>query len=807
MKKTLISLCIIGAITVLTIQSAQAQTTYDLRRFNRVTPIKSQSGGTCWTHGTMAALESNLLTTGAWDHAGYTVIPNLAEYHLDWWNGFNQHNNDDINPTTGDGLTVHQGGDYRVVTAYISRGEGVVYSPAANDLTEKDTPWYNTAPDRNDPTYDQFYVRDVDWFIAEPDLSKIDRIKNAIKTHGAIATCYYHGSYMSGNIQYQPPDTTDLPNHSVALIGWDDNKITDAPLPGAWLMKNSWGISSGDAGTYWISYYDKWCCQEPEMGAVSFRNVEPMKYDIVHYHDYHGWRDTLIDNTEPINANEAVNANEAFNAFTAYQEQVITAVSFFTAEDNVNYTVTIYDNFSSGQLLDALTTQSGAIEYTGFHTIDLTNPIKLSQNSDFYVYLNLSHGGLAFDRTSQIPVLLGNGGDPLTVVLSSANPGESYYHDGANWQDLFSFDFEDPTWGIWDQTANFCIKALADTDPLDIELIDTPPAIVSDGSTPGVTIKVTPRLENPIAGTITLHYQFNNNGYQSTIMTSLGDGLYNATFPMVDWKDHVEYYFTAQGDLGALIYLPNNAPTDTYQFIAGKNRIVYANNFESGNGWTTETLGASSGFWQRGIPVNADGWDYDPVADADGSGQCFLTQNASGNTDIDGGTVGLISPLIDMSFGEITIAYDYYFCLNRASDGTDLLVVEIDNNDDNWYQIAIHATDGGQMWRHHAIDMDTITNSGVTLSSNMRLRFKANDADTQSLVEAGIDALSVTSTRITRPGDMDGDNDVDMIDYALFSSHWLTSNCSLCQGADCAGEDGNVNLNDLDIFTKNWLDK
>ena len=795
MKNLLISLCACGMINFILSPSAPAQTTYDLRKHNRVTPIKSQSGGTCWTHGTMAALESNLLTTGIWNDADYSVIPNLAEYHLDWWNGFNVYNNDDLTPTTGDGLTVHQGGDYRVVSAYISRGEGVIYSPAANDLTEKDTPWYYSTPDRNDPTYDHFYVRDIDWFIAEPNLCKIDRIKNAIKNEGAVATCYYHGSYMSGNIQYQPPETTALPNHSVALIGWDDNKVTTAPLPGAWLMKNSWGIASGEAGTYWISYYDKWCGQEPEMGAVSFRNVEPMKYDVVHYHDYHGWRDTKTDVTQ------------AFNAFTADQDQVITAVSFFTARDNVNYTVTIYDNFSTGQLLDVLTTQSSSIEYSGFHTIDLTTPVKLAQNNDFYVCLYLSHGGHPFDRTSQIPVLLGSSGDDLTVVTSSANPAQSYYHDGAAWRDLYDYDFTDPTWGAWDQTANFCIKALADTDPLDIELIDGPAAIVAAGSTPEVTIKVTPRIENPIAGSITLHYQLNNGGLQNTTMTSLGDGLYHAALPTVDWNDQAEYYFTAQGDLGALVALPDNAPTETYQFVTGAGRVVFADNFETDKGWTTEILGATSGNWQRGIPVNADNWDYDPVADADGSGQCFLTQNASGNTDIDAGAVGLISPLIDMSFGEITIAYDYYFCLNRAIDGTDHLLVEIDNNDDNWFVIADHATDGGQMWRHQVIDMDTLTNSGVTLSSNMRLRFTANDADDQSLVEAGVDALSVTSTRITRPGDMDADNDVDMIDFALFSSHWLSSNCSLCRGADCAQDDGNINLADLEIFTKNWLDK
>jgi C1A family cysteine protease len=433
--KRLFTFLAISSSTLLAMDLDQFPSTYDLRNVNGkkfVSSVKSQNGGTCWTFATAAAVEGNLLMNGVWASSGETGEANLAEYHLDWWNGFNQYYNSDTAPQTG-GLTVHQGGDYRVASAYLARGVGMV--------REVDAQSYNSAPKEKLPSYKTYYVRDIEWFTAGENLENIGRIKRAIMENGVIGTAL-KVSYLSNNIAYQPKSSTSAPDHAVAIVGWDDNKKTKAPLPGAWIFKNSWGTGTGQGGYQWISYYDKVAGRHPEMGAVSFKNTEVMQYNQIYYHDYHGWRDTKK------------NITEAFNAFTAKGatsgKESLKSVSFYTAADNVSYTIKIFSKYDGNDLSELMSVKEGVIENSGFHTVDLSWPVRTHAGDKFYVYLKLSDGGHPFDKTSNVPVLLGSSG--RVTVKSKASPGESFYRNSSGkWIDFTTEE----------ATGNFCMKALS----------------------------------------------------------------------------------------------------------------------------------------------------------------------------------------------------------------------------------------------------------------------------------------------------------------------------------------------------------
>lgn len=262
------------------------------------------------------------------------------------------------------------------------------------------------------------------------------------------------------------------------------------------------------------------------------------------------------------------------------------------------------------------------------------------------------------------------------------------------------------------------------------------PSILAPGEAPTLSVEV---LGTPIAG-VDCFYRTDGGSFGTFAMTHLGSGIYEVSLPAVECGDSPEYYFELEDSSCGTVLLPADAPSSVLSFLVGTATFVLADDFESDLGWSTNvSSGTSSGAWERGVPVNDPNWEYDPISDSDGSGSCYLTQNQLGNTDVDNGSVRLVSPTFDLSGGGL-ISYDYFLNLT----GDDSLVVSASSTGSGpWTTVVTHSQDNGLAWTNHQITSAELAAAGLSLSSTMAVRFVATDGDPQSIVEAGIDAFQV----------------------------------------------------------------
>ncbi len=286
------------------------------------------------------------------------------------------------------------------------------------------------------------------------------------------------------------------------------------------------------------------------------------------------------------------------------------------------------------------------------------------------------------------------------------------------------------------------------TGVLTLALLDDLTVIPPDVTT-DIHVSITASSESLVPGSATMHYRFNGGVFATPPLIATGmPGEYSATLPAPSCGDTPEIYFSAEGSLSGQQTLPEDAPSSVFSSLVGNLSVNFADDFENDQGWTAENLGATTGDWQRGVPVNDPGWAYDPAADGDGSGSCYLTQNQVGNTDVDNGSVRLNSPTFDAT-GDLVLIQYFYFLRLTNTDGTDRLLVEYSSNGaaGPWTTLVAHQTDGGLQWRSHLITHEDILNAGASLSATARIRFTANDTGTQSIVEAGVDGFTVETAQ------------------------------------------------------------
>ena len=204
----------------------------DLRARGKVSPVRQQENySTCWVQSAVASLESCLLPERPYRLLGEQP----GQPH-------------------GSLLTFEGHGDNRLAAAYFARWDG----PVLEHLDPY--PRKGRSPEGLRAA---FHLQEMLFLPVRAGPLDNDAVKWAVSTLGGVsAAMAFLSEHMDrGTNSYYSSRPGLFLNHYVTCVGWDDDYPADRfatrpPGDGAYLIKNSWGADWGDAGYFWISYYD-----------------------------------------------------------------------------------------------------------------------------------------------------------------------------------------------------------------------------------------------------------------------------------------------------------------------------------------------------------------------------------------------------------------------------------------------------------------------------------------------------------------------------------------------------------------------
>ena len=339
-----------------------------------------------------------------------------------------------------------------------------------------------------------------------------------------------------------------------------------------------------------------------------------------------------------------------------------------------------------------------------------------------------------------------------------------------------------------------------------ITMISSVPVEMDPNVSLEVSVTVDPR-EDELADTVNLHYRSNDgSGWQVLEMAASGLMQYSGVVPGMGCDDDPEFYVTCQGVTSGIVEHPSGGASNAYNWLVGNLILAFEDDGESNGDWSVAT-NALDGGWDRGVPINCDRGD--PTSDYDGSGSCWLTDNSSAdgcNSDVDEGSTTLTSGVIDLNgIDQPILSYARWFHNTYgAAPNTDTFLVEWSSNGSNWYELESVGPTGNEVsggWVHVAFAVSDFAGDVDAI----QLRFTASDigSDTQSVVEAGVDAIAVTSVQCDDssdcPADATGDGFVDVSDLLVAIADWGASDSP----ADADG-DGTVGIGDLLAMIDAW---
>lgn len=448
---------------------------FDLRIKGLVSPIKDQgSYGTCWAFSAMSCIETNLIAR--------EPDIDLSEMHLAYYTYCSTFGY----PTSVDDLLDEGSYDTRQDAGMLLSGIGPVY--------EKDCPYDDESiresmlPMEEVRKEAAFRVTSVKSYLLWADnddplrAKQIDVIKQAILEGHAIDARYtdaeqcHNETYDTYFYDYQLVDDDSDGGHAVTIIGWDDNIPasyfnSDPGGDGAWLIKNSWGTNWGNAGCFWLSYYDT------SIHDLISLEAEPMEPDTrVYQHDSYGDSGSYAINME---GDETA---YAANVFTAESDGAMESVMLCNTSNDDKWEISVYtgltdpDDPTSGTIAAEKTVVFPQI---GYQTVDLDVPVLLHKDEAFSIVAKITGDPQGYhipcEYASHSEWLNEDGSTDssdgiftIDMLKRDFHEGESFYSsNGTEWFDIYldgeefsEYEFDGTYSSFTSLTGNICIKAV-----------------------------------------------------------------------------------------------------------------------------------------------------------------------------------------------------------------------------------------------------------------------------------------------------------------------------------------------------------
>jgi hypothetical protein len=480
--------------------------------------------------------------------------------------------------------------------------------------------------------------------------------------------------------------------------------------------------------------------------------------------DYPG----LDENAFPVNVNinSYCNANydyESINFFRAGGGCPNTAFSTIIHHEYGHHLVAMAGSGQGeygegmGDVMGVLITDDPGLAY-GFFS-DCDSPLRNAVNDIQYPCSGEIHycgqllSGCVWETRNELVI---TNPSNYTDIISNLAVNAMLLHTGSGIDPSITIDYltlDDDNGNIYDGTPHYDEIATGfgehnmDAPPLSLLGFEFPngiPEIISPAGGTTVRVVVYNITKDPEPNTGILHFD-DGSGWQEYPMTEVEPNVYDAIFPGGDCQNQASFYFSAETAEGDTQFWPTGAPDEVLTAVfAYDTLIIMEDDFETDLGWTVENQ-CVDGQWERGIPVS---WNRgDPPTDYDGSGNCYLTDNDpyDENSDVDDGYTWLISPVIDLSdFDNAMVDYALWYTNNYGNDPNDdyFKVYASNNGGTDWVlaETIGPTTPVPVGWKEYSFMIGDF----VTPTDQVKVRFEASDLDEGSVVEAGIDAFSIT---------------------------------------------------------------